>query len=604
MECEINIEKKIEDANVDIKKIGDMEIMRVEGKRLENEINDSIALYLAYFNDYISYCNRSICTCEPFPKKKLLICPTFVDHKLQALQKINIEDDSTKKMPTIPSDVAILKKLLSENKYIYKCDNFLACEPSEKGVAYMKESGRLPAWLKKKYQSAADILSFDEVYEYWENLLRISCSSSDNISGKTRALLPPKLVEDFNLIKKKYQDSYRSDLEYINIEKSKNAEFRKNLELKIADEYNSICNNINALNKSIEEHNKYVDLINGKNYNQENISAVFQFLLNNILKISYYSIRHSVGYNSDTKTLIVESVLPRLASLVKTKRVKFISATSCLKSTLFSKKERDHLYEDIIYKICLKSLFDVFCYDTANIVDAAVYNGTVCSFDKATGKKISPTIISVYVTKKFVDEVDLSKVDAKSCFKYLKGVSANKITLSMPIVPILALDKDDPRFVQGDEIVGRIDESSNIAEMDWKDFEHLIRELFEWEFNSTGGEVKVTQASRDGGVDAVVFDPDPIRGGKIVVQAKRYTKTVDVSSVRDLYGTVLNEGATKGVIITTSDYGPDAYDFAKGKPLTLLNGGHLLHLLSKHGRKARIDINEARVNLGLTQREK
>lgn len=50
--------------------------------------------------------------------------------------------------------------------------------------------------------------------------------------------------------------------------------------------------------------------------------------------------------------------------------------------------------------------------------------------------------------------------------------------------------------------------------MDWEDFEHLIRELFEKEFSQSGGEVKVTRTSRDHGVDAVAFDPDPLRGGK------------------------------------------------------------------------------------------
>lgn len=39
-------------------------------------------------------------------------------------------------------------------------------------------------------------------------------------------------------------------------------------------------------------------------------------------------------------------------------------------------------------------------------------------------------------------------------------------------------------------------------------------------FARNGGEVRVTQASRDGGVDAIILDPDPLRGGKIVVQAK------------------------------------------------------------------------------------
>jgi restriction system protein len=130
--------------------------------------------------------------------------------------------------------------------------------------------------------------------------------------------------------------------------------------------------------------------------------------------------------------------------------------------------------------------------------------------------------------------------------------------------------------------------------MGWEDFEHLIRELFEREFASEGAEVRVTRASRDAGVDAVVFDPDPIRGGKIVIQAKRYTNTVDVSAVRDLYGTVMNEGAIKGILVTTSGFGPDAHAFARGKPITLLDGGNLIHLLQKHGRNVRIDLKEAK----------
>ncbi|GAB6280332.1 MAG: hypothetical protein STSR0007_03950 [Thermovirga sp.] len=72
-----------------------------------------------------------------------------------------------------------------------------------------------------------------------------------------------------------------------------------------------------------------------------------------------------------------------------------------------------------------------------------------------------------------------------------------------------------------------------------------------------------------------------------------------VSAVRDLYGTVMNEGATKGILISTSDYGPDAYEFAQGKPITLLNGSNLLHLLAKHGQHATIDLKQARKELGL-----
>jgi len=127
-----------------------------------------------------------------------------------------------------------------------------------------------------------------------------------------------------------------------------------------------------------------------------------------------------------------------------------------------------------------------------------------------------------------------------------------------------------------------------------EDFEHLIRELFEAEFAERDAVVKITQASRDRGVDAVVFDPDPIRGGKIILQAKRYTNTVGADAVRDLYGTVVKEGANKGILITTSDFGPDSYEYVKGLPITLLSGGNLVHLLGKHGHKARIDLVEAK----------
>jgi restriction system protein len=61
--------------------------------------------------------------------------------------------------------------------------------------------------------------------------------------------------------------------------------------------------------------------------------------------------------------------------------------------------------------------------------------------------------------------------------------------------------------------------------------------------------------------------------------------------VRDLFGTVHNEGANKGILVTTSGYGQAAFDFAKGKNLLLLSGGELLHLLKEHaGVEAKIQM--------------
>lgn len=72
--------------------------------------------------------------------------------------------------------------------------------------------------------------------------------------------------------------------------------------------------------------------------------------------------------------------------------------------------------------------------------------------------------------------------------------------------------------------------------------------------------------------------------------AKRYKHTVGVSAVRDLFGTMQNEGASKGILVTTSGYGKSSFQFAEGKPLELLSGTHLLYLLAENaGIEARIE---------------
>jgi restriction system protein len=159
-----------------------------------------------------------------------------------------------------------------------------------------------------------------------------------------------------------------------------------------------------------------------------------------------------------------------------------------------------------------------------------------------------------------------------------------------PVRPIIELNVDDRRFIESREVLSGLDAGDNLATMDWQDFEHLVRELFGKMFSGDESEVHITQASRDGGIDAMVIDRDPIRGGVFVVQAKRYNNVVSIAAVRELYGTMTNARAAKGFLVTTSYFGNDSWEFVKDKPITLIDGSNLVYLLQKYGYNVKIEL--------------
>ncbi|MCU1808266.1 restriction endonuclease [Cytobacillus firmus] len=345
-----------------------------------------------------------------------------------------------------------------------------------------------------------------------------------------------------------------------------------------------------------KENNEAVENLK-ESYIQGNPDAIVEYcdmVLSNSEYPNFFPQEFELEYNPSNKVLLVEYLLPSISDLPTLKSVKYIQSRNEFKEEHLSDAALNKIYDNLLYQITLRTIHELFEADSIDAVHSIVFNGLVKSIDKTNGNEVEACILSVQTQKKEFEEINLEQVDPKLCFKGLKGIGSIKLHSLTPIAPIIKIERQDSRFVSSYNIADSLDESDNLAAMDWEDFEHLIRELFEKEFNETGGEVRITRASRDGGVDAVAFDPDPIRGGKIIIQAKRYTNVVGVSSVRDLYGTVQHEGATKGILVSTADFGPDSFKFAKDKPITLINGSNLLSLLHKHGYKARIDIKQAK----------
>lgn len=365
-------------------------------------------------------------------------------------------------------------------------------------------------------------------------------------------------------------------------------------------DYKFVNDEIEDFNKTLQEDaetrkkNKdfFIKIYEGyKNSFNEDVVSRINFIMNNLVLPTSIPNNWNADFSNEEGIAIVEIMLP---DVVHRQVYKTVSLKSGNAKKPLTQKEKLEKVPTIHPAIILRVAYEIFKNDNLNVIKLLVVNGWVEFDNPATGLKTKTYTASLAVDKDKIKDLNLSKLDPLSAFATLKGKSAGKLIDIIPVSPVMSLDKKDKRFIETKEVLSKMDTQTNLASMDWQDFENLIAELFQKEFSEEGTEIKLTQSSRDKGVDAIVFNPDPIRGGKYVIQAKRYTNTVDVSAVRDLVAVVAHEGASRGILVTTSTFGADAYAFVQNKPITLLDGSKLLGLLEKHGYKFRVNLAEAR----------
>jgi restriction system protein len=294
-----------------------------------------------------------------------------------------------------------------------------------------------------------------------------------------------------------------------------------------------------------------------------------------------------VAYVPESKQLVVEYDLPAFEAIPTVGSYKYIKTKDTITETARPATQRKALYSSVVAQIALRTLYELFKADRNGFLDIIVLNGYVDTIDKGTGHATRICLITVRTSRDTFMRLDLSKVDPIECLKVLNASVSKSPTELVPVRPVLEFNMVDPRFIEETDILSELDQRPNLMDLSPSEFEALITNLFQ----KMGYETRLTRSSRDGGVDCVAYKLDSIIRVKVVIQAKRYKDTVGVSAVRDLYGTVMNEGASQGILITTSGFGKASFEFAENKPLDLFSGSQLLALLAEHaGIEAKIEM--------------
>ena len=102
------------------------------------------------------------------------------------------------------------------------------------------------------------------------------------------------------------------------------------------------------------------------------------------------------------------------------------------------------------------------------------------------------------------------------------------------------------------------------------EFEKQVARLY----GADGYSVVLTKGSSDGGVDLFLKKD----GSRYAVQCKNHKKPIGPASIRDLYGAMRHERVRNGIFISSGGYTSGAKDFAKDKPIELLDVSDVIAL--------------------------
>ncbi|WP_306337883.1 restriction endonuclease [Streptomyces sp. KL118A] len=286
------------------------------------------------------------------------------------------------------------------------------------------------------------------------------------------------------------------------------------------------------------------------------------------------------AYDPDAGQLVLDWELPSFSVVPAVKSVRYMYGIDQDKEIPRPISRRRELYKEVLAQCMLLVLHELFAADEFGALESVALNGFVDGHDPTTGRPGRIFLATVMASRSLFGELHLAQVDAGSCLAdALRGQLSPRPDQSAAVRP-----SRRPQDVGHRVVAHGGDEEPDLYEMDPVAFENLVADLF----RAMGMQAVTTARSNDGGVDVDALDPTPIRGGKMVVQVKRYRRTVPPTAVRDLYGTVQDAGVNKGVLVTTSGFGPGSHTFANGKPLELISGAELVDLLHRHGLRGRL----------------
>jgi restriction system protein len=331
--------------------------------------------------------------------------------------------------------------------------------------------------------------------------------------------------------------------------------------------------------RAVDVHNlsidRFIAALAGRD--QEAVTRYLDMVLGSVPLPSYFPRKAEATYSPHGEQAVLQFELPGPEVVPATRAVQYVQSRDEQRELPRPAKESGDLYRLVISQVALLCLHDVFAADST--LESVAFNGHVWATNPATGQRQYPCLISLKVDRGIFAELVLQDVRPDVCLRHLRAlVSLHPYDLEA-IKPIVDFDLSKYRFIEGLDAVFTLDSRPDLMDLTPDEFEHLVRQVFE----ATGLQGWTTAHSKDDGVDAVMVNKTPGGAMLCIVQAKRYSKVVGVSHIRELAGAMEEKRAGHGILVTTSWFTSGCWQKARehGR-MELFDGPRLKSMIKEH----------------------
>ncbi len=310
-------------------------------------------------------------------------------------------------------------------------------------------------------------------------------------------------------------------------------------------------------------------------YRQGDPWAVEQYCLLVLRQSPYppaFPRNYRVFYDRDDKHLNVMSELPDMMTLpvVLKNGIDMVSAP-----------ERERLFKQAVQVIAIRTLKELVEADEYSTLERVTFEGHVNAGHRDGAERAESVLVSASAERWRLQRLDLGRFATGQMFEMISGRMSADLANHVSLRAISPKPKyrSPKKGHTGSNAVSH----GKLGEMNWVQLENRVFRFLRQQYYGSRYSVQMTRRSRDGGIDIILHDADTLVGGEIIVQVKQRRKAVEVDVVRGLYGTLIDRGAMKAILITTSRFGDSAKLFSRNKPLTLVGGAELAGLISSYG---------------------